>query len=96
MWVHSSENQTDQDSEGALRTPLPWALGMQYLRTETVPLPELGIPAMAMHVSTFLGFFEGCCCCFSSWEDSPPQMGLGKCVCIYAGYALQAGQNKKT
>lgn len=64
--------QTNQVSVGAPRTPLPWALGTQYLRTAMVLL--LGRPAIAMHVSTFLGFLlvaEAV-----SWP-SPPQMGLG-------------------
>jgi hypothetical protein len=76
---HSSLNHTNQVSEGALRTPLPWDFGMQYLRMEMVLLP--GMPATAMHVSLFKGFLP----VVSEDEEestmdasslSPPQMGL--------------------
>jgi hypothetical protein len=50
---------TNHVSVAAPRTPLPCALGMQYLRTAMVLL--LGRPAMAMHVSTFLGDFRSIC-----------------------------------
>ena len=86
--VHSSEYHTNQVSVGAERTPFPWALGMQYLRTAMVLLD--GRPAMAMQVSMFFGFAladvveegddgDGA----TSWL-SPPQMGLSvKRVFIY-------------
>ena len=41
---------------GALRTPLPCALGTQFLRMAMVLLE--GRPAMAMHVSRFLGSLD--------------------------------------
>ena len=75
--VHSSLNHTNQVSVGALRTPLPWALGMQYLRTSIVLL--LARPAIAMHVSLFCAA-EGLVLDEDEEEAEstvPPQIGLG-------------------